>query len=152
MIAKPTQSLADLYESDETAWLEEMAELIREGRLHDLDYPNLLEHLEAMALRDRKKVESRLAILIAHVLKWNYQPDKRTQSWRGTISEQQYRLAKIAGASVLRKHAASVFHDCYADAVKLAMNETKLVEETFPTECPWTLEQLLSPEVLEDGD
>ncbi len=148
MIAKPTESLAELYEVDETAWLDAMSELLREGRISELDYPNLQEHLEAMALRDRKKVESRLAILIAHVLKWTHQPEKRTPSWRGTIIEQRHRLNKTAGTGALRKHAEVVLADCYADAVEMAIEETKLTAETFPAECPWTLEQLLSAEVL----
>ncbi len=62
--------MAELYEADETAWLDGMAYLIRDGRLSELDYAHLQAHLESMTLRDRIKVESRLAILIAHVLKW----------------------------------------------------------------------------------
>ena len=148
MIAKPTEALAELYEVDETAWLDAMAELLREERFSELDYPNLQEHLEAMALRDRKKVESRLAILIAQVLKWTHQPEKRTPSWRGTIIEQRHGLNKTAGSGSLRKHAEAVLSDCSAEAVDMAMEETKLPTETFPKECPWTLEQLLSAEVL----
>jgi Domain of unknown function DUF29 len=149
MIRKTTDSLADLYEADETAWLDAMAELIRDGRLSELDYPNLQEHLEAMALRDRKKVESRLAILIAHILKWTYQPEKRTPSWHGTIIVQRHKLNKLAESGSLRKHAESVLPACYADAVEMAMEETQLPAEIFPAECPWTLDQLLSAEVLE---
>ena len=149
MIRKTTDSLADLYETDETAWLDAMAELISEGCLNELDYPNLKEHLEAMALRDRKKVESRLAILIAHVLKWTYQPEKRTPSWRGTIIVQRHELTKLAESGTLRKHAESVLPTCYAEAIEMAIEETQLAAETFPPECPWTLEQLLSAEVLD---
>jgi hypothetical protein len=149
MIRKTTDSLADLYEADETAWLEAMAELIAEGRLNELDYPNLQEHLEAMALRDRKKVESRLAILIAHALKWRHQQEKRTPSWRGTIIVQAHKLSKLADSGVLRRHAESVLPACYAEAVEMAVKETQLAAKTFPAECPWTLEQLLSAEVLD---
>ncbi|MGQ0591183.1 MAG: DUF29 family protein [Gammaproteobacteria bacterium] len=55
-----------LYEHDETAWLETMAELIRLGRLDEIDYPNLAEYLADMARRDRREVESRLTVLIVH--------------------------------------------------------------------------------------
>lgn len=150
MITKPTESLAELYDADETAWLEAMAELLRDGRLSELDYTHLQEHLENMALRDRKKVESRLAILIAHVLKWTHQPEKRTASWRGTIIVQRHKLTKLLESGTLRKHAEAVLADCYADAVDMALEETKLPAATIPAECPWTLEQLLAPEVLAD--
>ena len=148
MVAKTAVTLSGLYETDETAWLDVMADLIRAGRLSELDYPNLREHLEAMALRDRKKVESRLAILIAHVLKWTHQPEMRTQSWRNTIVEHRFKLNKTAAHVTLRKHAESVLAECYSEAVALAIEQTKLPAETFPEECPWTLEQLLSAEVL----
>src|SRR5260370_1122323 len=76
--------LGVLYERDETAWLEAMSELIRLGRLDEVDYPNLAEYLADMARRDRREVESRLTVLIAHALKWAYQTDHRSGNWRGT--------------------------------------------------------------------
>src|SRR2546423_7111340 len=94
-----------LYEQDETAWLEAMAELIRLGRLDEVDYPNLAEYLADMARRDRREVESRLTTLIAHLLKWAHQPDSRSRSWRGTIIEQRQELEGLVGRGVLRNHA-----------------------------------------------
>jgi hypothetical protein len=67
-----------LYEHDETAWLESMAELIRLGRLNEIDDPNLAEYLADMARRDRRDVESRLTVLIVLALKWTHQPDRRS--------------------------------------------------------------------------
>ena len=148
MIAKPDDQLTDLYEADETAWLDAMADLIRGGQWGDLDYAHLGEYLTDMARSDRRKVESRLAVLIMHVLKWIYQTDKRTPSWRRTISEQRQQLSRLLKSGALRKHAETVIGEIYADAVELAADETELPEETFPADCPWTLEQLLSPAVL----
>src|SRR3954452_22993818 len=81
-----------LYEQDETAWLEIMAELIRQGRLDEIDSVNLAEYLADMARRDRREVESRLTVLIAHALKWTHQPDRRSGSWKATIIEQRQEL------------------------------------------------------------
>ncbi len=148
MITKSIEPLADLYETDETAWLDAMSELIRDGRFDDLDHAHLAEFLTDMARSDRRKVESRLAILIMHVLKWMHQTEKRTSSWRLTITVQRQQLARLVKSGVLRKHAESELAEIYADAVELAADETDLPEETFPAECPWTLEQLLSAEVL----
>jgi len=62
--------LGVLYERDETAWLEATSELIRLNLLDEVDYPNLAEYLADMARRDRREIESRLTVLLAHVLKW----------------------------------------------------------------------------------
>lgn len=146
MIRKATATLADLYESDETAWLEEMADLIQQGRCGDLDYVHLAEYLTDMARRDRREVKSRLTTLLVHVLKWIHQPDRRSGSWRGTIIEQQAELTDAAGSGVLRNHAEAMLHDAYAIAVRRAAAESGLAAEAFPAECPFTLEQLLSAE------
>jgi hypothetical protein len=148
MIRKITDSLADLYEADETAWLDAMAELIRDGRANDLDYPHLAEYLEDMARRDRREVKSRLTVLAAHVLKWLHQPKKRSRSWRHTIVVQRQELVDLLTSGTLRNHAEAVLEEAYADAIEQAAAETGLDDELFPAECPWTLEQLLSAEAL----
>jgi hypothetical protein len=139
--------ISDLYESDETAWLERMADLIHQGRLDVLDYPHLGEYLSDMARRDRREVESRLATLLAHILKWLHQPEHRSGSWRGTIIEQRQELARLVSRGVLRNHAEAVLTELYAEAVERATAETALPSKSFPTECPNTLEQLLSLDV-----
>jgi hypothetical protein len=146
MIQRAASPLSQLYESDETAWLEEMADLIQQGRWGDLDYPHLGEYLADMARRDRREVESRLATLLAHVLKWVHQPEQRSRSWRGTIVEQRQELEGLLGRGVLRNHAESVLADVYRKAVERAAAETGLPGATFPEACPYTLEQMLSPE------
>lgn len=150
MIRKLTPSLPDLYVADETAWLDAMAELIRSDRLTDLDYPHLAEYIEDMAKRDRREVESRLKLLLIHVLKWTYQKKKRTTSWEVTILNQQDELEGILDSGVLRNHADELLPALYAKAVRLASKETKLSGATFPAKCPWTLDQLLSEDVLKD--
>jgi Domain of unknown function DUF29 len=150
MIRQPTETLADLYLADETAWLDAMSELIREGRLAGLDYVHLLEYLEDMAKRDRKEVSSRLRILLMHVLKWIYQKDMRTTSWRSTVLTQQAELEEDLEGGVLRGHAEESLAAIYQKAVKYAAQETELSADSFPAECPWTLDQLMSADVLGD--
>lgn len=152
MVRKSTEPLADLYLADETAWLDAMAELIRAGRTDDLDLPHLAEYLEDMANRDRKEVGSRLRVLMMHVLKWIYQKDKRTPSWTATVAEQQAELEDdMEKKGVLRNHAEESLVAIYRKAVKYAARETNLPAETFPAECPWTLDQLLSPDLLDNA-
>ncbi|MCI0685346.1 MAG: DUF29 domain-containing protein [Gemmataceae bacterium] len=142
------ESLADLYEADEVAWLETMADLIAEGKHADLDFDHLQEILTDMALRERHEVESRLVVLIAHLLKWTYQKKKRTRSWRTTIFLQSDRLSRTLRNKTLRNHAAEVLANVYKSAVKAASMDTGLPASAFPKKCPWTLPMLLSEDPL----
>lgn len=139
-----------LFERDESAWLEAMSDLIRQGRLEELDYPNLAEYLADMARRDRREVESRLSLLLAHVLKWEHQADQRSGSWRATIVVQRQELSRLLGRGILFNHAKAVLPQTYADALEQVVAETGLSAETFPETCPYTLEQLLSSDLLSE--
>jgi hypothetical protein len=144
MILRAKEVLPDLYQTDETAWLDAMAELIRLGRQAELDYTHLLEYLEDMARRDRREVKSRLITLMAHLLKWNQQREKRSGSWRATIVAQRQELTDLLGRGVLRNHADAVLPEAYRNAVELAVAETDIPTTSFPNNCPYTLEQLLA--------
>lgn len=148
MVTKTADALSDLYLADETAWLDSMAERIRAGRLDELDYAHLAEYLEDMAIRDRREVNSRLKVLILHLLKWDYQPDMRTSSWQASIMNQQDELEGLLESGTLRNHALASLATVYPKAVNLASAETTLPPSTFPAECPWTLDQLMSSEIL----
>src|SRR5437879_6010914 len=148
MIQQAPEVLPSLYESDETAWLEAMSELIHQGRFDELDYAHLGEYLADMARRDRREVESRLAILIAHLLKWTKQTAKRSRSWRRTIVVQRQELVRQVERGVLRNHAEAALPKLYAAAVEQVVTETGLPAETFPDACPYTLDQVLSQDIL----
>ena len=141
--------LPALYERDETAWLEAMAELARDGQSSDLDLPHLAEYLADMARRDRREVESRLVVLLAHLLKWDHQPDRRSRSRRATVIEQRQELSRLVGRGVLRNHAADVLAEVYPEAVERAAAEMGLVPELLPLDCPDTLDQLFAVELPE---
>jgi Domain of unknown function DUF29 len=144
MVQRIVDVLPALYEADETAWLDAMAELIQKGQFDDLDYPHLQEYLTDMAKRDRREVKSRLTVLLTHLLKWIFQPENRTGSWHGSIIAQRQELNDLLASSVLRNHAENILADVYSAAVKRAAAETGLPFETFPGECTYNLDQLLS--------
>ncbi len=132
-----------LYHRDETAWLDQMAALAAAGRADALDLPNLGEYLSDMANRDRREVFSRLVVLLAHLLKWDHQPDRRGGSWRGTVREQRRELRQLLASGVLRNYAEDVFADAYAEARGQAADETELDPAVFPTANPWALDDAL---------
>ena len=145
-------SLAAVYLEDETAWLEAMAELVRRRDVGALDLENLGEYLTDMAQRDRREVKSRLVVLLAHLLKSEFQPERRSRSWRTTVLNQRQELADLAGRGVLRAHAEAVLPAAYANAVELAASETGLPDASFPTKCPYTVEQLFAIDLAEGED
>ncbi|MCI0460064.1 MAG: DUF29 domain-containing protein [Gemmataceae bacterium] len=132
-----------LYQRDETAWLEAMSALAAQGRYTEMDFPNLSEYLADMAKRDRREVFSRLVILLAPVLKWEHQPDRRSGSWRGTIREQRRELRQLLESGTLRNHAAAVLTEAYAEARRQAADETELERAVFPAENPWGLDEIV---------
>src|SRR3954447_21138782 len=93
--------MADLYEDDILLWSERQSELLRRraaGELvneAELDWPNIAEEIESMGRDEQEQLISRLAILLAHLLKWRFQPDHRGNSWRLTILEQRRRSQRI---------------------------------------------------------
>jgi len=134
-----------LYESDETAWLEQTSSLIAQGRFSDIDPITLSEYLSDMAKRDKREVLSRLTTLLTHLLKWDHQPDHRTNSWRGAILEQRRELREDVESGSLRRHAEEVFAKAYVNAVEQAAAETGLAESAFPPGPPATLDEILMP-------
>ena len=148
MIANQTETLSELYEKDETAWLDAMAELATHGRAESLDLVNLAEFLESMANRDRRESSSRLLLLLMHLLKWEYQPEARTGSWRRTISEQRRQLREICESGVLQNYLRARFEQTYDRARYQASIETELPLERFPSHCPFSLDELLSDSEL----
>src|SRR3954453_24000703 len=113
MVERLTQSAPPLYLADETAWLEQTARLVAEGRWDEVDRENLSEYLTDMATRDRREVLSRLVVLLTHLLKWDHQPDARSNSWRATILAQRNDLADLLESGTLRNHAAEVLDKAY---------------------------------------
>jgi hypothetical protein len=139
--APPTPSL---YEQDETAWLELTADLIAQGRFGEVDHEHLREYLSDMARRDKREVLSRLVTLLMHLLKWEYQPDQRSNSWRGTIVQQCIELEDLLESGTLRRHAAEILDRAYQKAMVRAAAETGLEKDMFPAQCAMSLEEVLA--------
>jgi Domain of unknown function DUF29 len=151
-ITTEAMPLSALFECDETAWLETMSQLAAEGRYAEMDYRNLTEYLRDMAKRDRREVSSRLVTLLTHLLKWEYQPDHRSGSRKGTILEQRRELRKLLESGTLHNHAGAILAEAYADARKQAAAETVVPSATFPMECSWALENLLADDEEESTE
>jgi len=138
---------AQLYETDFYHWLQHQADTLRIGNFANLDVENLIEEIDSMGKSHKRALESRLEILLMHLLKWQFQPKMITPSWRATIRVQRNQLGKlIRDNPSLKNHVPEVFDDAYTFAVGLAETETGLDESSFPSRCPWTFEQVINPD------
>ena len=138
--------MRDLYDTDFYSWTQRQAELIRAGRLSELDLENILEEIESMGRSDYRAIESRLTLLFMHLLKWQFQPEKRQtgHSWERTIKEQRKQISRILRKNPgLKSTIPEMLPVAYQDAIEDAHDETGLPVSTFPNECPWTYEQAM---------
>lgn len=137
------------YNTDFYAWTLEQAQRLKTGQWEDLDIENLVEEIESLGRREKRELRNRLRVLLGHLLKWQYQPEQRSNSWRSTVKEQRRRIMQhLEENPSLQPYLQEAFQLGYEDGVDLAVQETNLPEETFPTTCPYTLEQTLDAKFL----
>jgi hypothetical protein len=133
-----------LYDQDFFAWSRHQAELLRAGHLAEADLEHIAEEIESMGRTEKRELISRMNVLLLHLLKWRYQPDKRGASWEASIRVQPNRLADhLDDNPSLKPLLPQALTSAYRDAALEAIAETGLPGVTFPGTCPWTVEQAL---------
>jgi hypothetical protein len=109
----------NLYEKDFNLWIEQTIDYLKNGDLTKLDRENLIEEIKSMGNSDKRETFSRLKLLLMHLLKWKYQPQKRTSSWLNTIDEQREQLELILKNSPsLKPYFQEILSDCYQKAIR----------------------------------
>jgi len=132
------------YEEDFHGWATGTAELLRQRRLSDLDFDNLIEEIESMGRSERHQLINRLAVLIAHLIKWEFQPDFRGRSWHGTIKEQRLRLKEIVEDNPsLKSMKEEAIEKAYSLSCSIIEKETPINLNLLPNECPYTFDKCL---------
>lgn len=133
-----------LYETDFYSWIVRQADLLKNEDFAELDLPNLIEEIESMGVSQRSELDSRLTVLLMHLLKLTYQNYYPPEGWRNTVREQRRRLQRFLRINhTLRAQLAVFIKDAYEAAREDAAEETHLPLATFPLECPWTVDQIL---------
>lgn len=147
MSAKPQSRFPErvsLYESDVVAWAAEQARLLRAGRFDQLDIEHIAEEVEDVGKSEQRELASRMAVLLAHLLKWRFQPERRGASWETTIrtrrSSIERRLRRTPSLAVSLRDP-EWWADAWDDALDSATRETGIAD--LPRSCPWALEQVL---------
>lgn len=132
------------YKDDFYGWLTATAQLLRAGEIAKIDFDNIAEELEAMSKSERRELASRLTVLLAHLLKWQYQPEKRSRSWQNTIKIQRIDINELLQDSPsLRYEIEHVIDNAYRKARIWAEEETGIDQHHFPAGCPYTFDELL---------
>ncbi len=132
------------YDKDFYAWAIHNAVLLRKKRLSEIDIENIAEEIESMGKSEKRELINRLAVLLAHLLKWKFQSERQCKSWELTIKEQRIELIDLLEDSPSLKHELEKkFSHTYQKALLIAEKETGLPQKTFPKKCPFTLKQSL---------
>ena len=138
-----------LYKTDFYGWTQEQASLLKAQQWNQLDTVNLIEEIETLGRREWQELRNRLGVLLGHLLKWQFQPEKRSNSWLSTIREQRVQIKLLLQDSPsLKPYLDEVFLTVYELGLALAIRETELGEQVFPEICPYTLGETLNPEFL----
>jgi hypothetical protein len=147
------QPMGTPYAKDVVAWAKEQAALLRAGKLASIDIEHIAEEIEDVGKSEQRELVSRMAVLLAHVLKWCYQPERRGKSWAGTIRTQRKEVKfALRDAPSLRRNFddADWIDLVWSKSRNLAEAETGLDLDTFPELCPWSMTQVLEEGFLPD--
>ncbi len=144
--------MKSLYAADFYAWTQQQVKLLKAQAWQGLDVQNLIEELEDLGRRERQELRNRLAVLLGHLLKWQFQAQQRSNSWLATLREQREQLSLLLNEnSSLKPYLPEPLIIAYKLGLNIAVRETGLSYETFPSECPYPLEKVLDLAFLPDS-
>jgi len=140
-----TKNIQKEYEKDFYAWTIHNAKLLREGKLSEVDIEHIAEEIESMGKSERRELINRLAVLIAHLLKWQFQQERRSNSWKYTIEEQRDEVLELIEESPsLKYEIQEKLNRAYRKAILWAATEMGVNKSIFEDECPFSLEKVLN--------
>lgn len=145
------QPMGTPYEKDVVAWAEEQAALLRAGKLASIDIEHIAEEIEDVGKTESRELQSRLAVLLAHLLKWQFQPERRSRSWTNTIRTQRKEALSVLdeAPSLRRRFDDTKWVDLvWSRARTQAEAETGIDFDAFPASCPWPMLSVLEEEFL----
>lgn len=137
----------ELHDRDFYAWTKETAQLLKEGKINEVDVMNIAEELEDMGISNKRALISHITVLLVHLLKCKYQAEKRGSSWENTIERQRIDIKDLIDESPSLKHQIEEkFNLAYKRARLDASTEMGIKKNALPEICPFTLEQCLDEE------
>ena len=147
-LAEKAKASRASYDKDVILWSEEQARLLRARRFAELDLEHLADEIEDVGRSEKRELAKRMAVLLAHLIKWKSHPNDRTNSWRATINDQRKRIALAIKETPSLKTVIRVAdwqEGVWLDARGQAWKEMGAGED-LPEASPWTIEQAADPE------
>jgi hypothetical protein len=140
-----------LYDQDFAAWADHTAQLLQQKQFEQLDLENLIDEVQDLSRRERQALYSNLKIILIHLLKWQFQPSMRSNSWKASVIEHRQRVHKrLRDSPSLKPYLKQVFEECYQEARAVAEAETALPLVTFPAHCPYSVVEVLQGDLMSD--
>jgi len=138
------QDMSALYEQDFVEWTKQNSKLLRQGCFIKADIEHIAEEIQDMGNEQKHAMERQIDRLMVHLLKYEFQPGKRSRSWLVSIASARVEIARLLRRNPsLKRLARQLPTEIYPDSVKLAALETGLGKKAFPPECPYTFEQIM---------
>ena len=135
------------HDEDFYGWAMATAALLKQKNYQEADMDSIIEELEDMGISNKHAFKNRLAQLIFHLLKWQYQPDFRGRSWGGTIKEQRIQIGDLLEDNPSLKHLIKeIIQKAYKISIAMIERETPIDLKILPLECPYTFEQIMNDE------
>lgn len=146
-------NMSESYTKDFSEWISQTAQLLREHRWHEIDVPSLIEEVEDLGKSERRGIASQLTRLLLHLLKWQYQPQRRSDSWLDSITDARTQIElTIEDSPSLKSYPAEQLETSYQRARRQAAQQTKIEIAVFPEQCPYSLEQILADDWLPESE
>jgi hypothetical protein len=142
----------NLYDKDFYQWTQQTVQMIKDKKYNLVDWDNLIEEIETLGRSEKRAVKSHLVILLMHLLKWQYQPEHRSISWRASIRNARRELIELLqdNPSLAGDFLLDTLSFVYTRAREQAAEETTIFLQNFPAECPYNLQQIKDFEFLPD--
>jgi len=129
--------MTNLYTTDFYGWTQEQVNLLRQKKLDYIDIDNLVEEIESLGKQQQQELKNRLGVLIGHLLKWQYQPNRRSKSWKYTIQEQRLQIIDLIEQNPsLKAYQEEAISKAYQLGLLLVGRETPINPKTLPKQCP----------------
>ena len=143
--------MSEKYLADFNSWIDQTAQLLRESRWHEVDVPHLIEEVEDLGKSERRGIASQLTRLLLHLLKWQYQPQRRSDSWLDSITDARTQIElAIEDSPSLRSYPAEQLEESYQRARRQAAKQISVAISMFPDMCPYSPELVLAEDWLPD--
>ncbi len=144
--------MSKTYLADFNLWIHQTAQLVKEERWQEIDWVHVIEEIEDLGKSEQRGISSQITRLLLHLLKWQYQPQRRSDSWLDSITDARTQIElALEDSPSLKNFPAEQLDSCYHRARRQAAKQTRIEISNFPPTCPYALIQVMDEDWLPDS-